>query len=107
MKFPTPTGVEARKVEQKELLEDLENRIPTLWKFQMNKEGFNASSSMLKDFTKTCICYKECKPNVTDKTNAAHKSHSKRGGKRKAKGKASKNAYHEWGQDCPQCHSNS
>eukprot|EP00957_Ditylum_brightwellii_P179387 13665598-Ditylum_brightwellii.AAC.2 len=80
-KFSMPAGVEAKKLEQEELLEVLENRIPILWKFQMNKEGFDASSSTLKYFTKTCVCYKECKPKVTEKT------------------------YHEWGQDSPWHHS--
>eukprot|EP00957_Ditylum_brightwellii_P171664 13069271-Ditylum_brightwellii.AAC.1 len=36
--FPTPTGIEARKLEMEEILEVLENRIPTSWKFQMDKE---------------------------------------------------------------------
>eukprot|EP00957_Ditylum_brightwellii_P148195 11283647-Ditylum_brightwellii.AAC.1 len=39
------------------------------------------------------------------KTSAAHKSHSKRGGKHKAKRKASKKVYHEWGQDSSRHHS--
>eukprot|EP00957_Ditylum_brightwellii_P037775 2856908-Ditylum_brightwellii.AAC.1 len=97
--FPTSTDIEARKLEQEELLEFLENRIPTSWKFQMDKEGFNKSSSRLKEFTKTCVYYKECKPKVMETTNTACKSHSKRGGKCKAKWKASKKAYCEWGQD--------
>eukprot|EP00957_Ditylum_brightwellii_P068263 5182492-Ditylum_brightwellii.AAC.1 len=36
--FPTPTGIEAKKLEDEEILEILENRFPTSWKFQMNKE---------------------------------------------------------------------
>eukprot|EP00957_Ditylum_brightwellii_P064361 4884931-Ditylum_brightwellii.AAC.1 len=99
--FPMHTGVEAKKLEQEELLEVLENRIPITWRFKMDKEGFGVSSSTLKDFTKTYIHYKECKLKVTEKTNTAHKSHSERGGKRKAKRKASKKAYHNWGQDSP------
>eukprot|EP00957_Ditylum_brightwellii_P105288 8026230-Ditylum_brightwellii.AAC.1 len=97
MEFPIPTGVEAKKLEQEELLEVLENGIPTLWRFQMDKEGFDVSSSTFKEFTKTCVCYKDCKPKVTEKTSAACKSHSERGGKHNAKHKASKKAYHEWG----------
>eukprot|EP00957_Ditylum_brightwellii_P163935 12481080-Ditylum_brightwellii.AAC.1 len=106
MEFPAPTGIEARKLELEELLEVLENGIPTTWKFQMDKEGFTASSSMLKEFMETCVCYKECKPKASEKTSAACKSHSERGGKHKAKHKASKKAYCGWGQDCPQHHSN-
>eukprot|EP00957_Ditylum_brightwellii_P199251 15188633-Ditylum_brightwellii.AAC.1 len=85
--LPTPTGVETKKLEQEELLEVLENRIPATWKYKMDKEGFNASSSMLKEFTKTCVCYKECEPKGAEKTSTACKSHSERGGKRKAKRK--------------------
>eukprot|EP00957_Ditylum_brightwellii_P035988 2726637-Ditylum_brightwellii.AAC.1 len=90
-----PTGVEATALEQEELLEVLENRIPTIWKFQVDKEGFNSSSSTLKDLTETCAHFEECKPKVTEKTSAACKSHSERGGKCEAKRKASKKAYHE------------
>eukprot|EP00957_Ditylum_brightwellii_P065673 4980512-Ditylum_brightwellii.AAC.1 len=71
----------------------------------MDKEGFDVSSSMLKEFMETCVCYEECKPKVSKKTRAAHKSHSKRGGKHKAKCKASKKAYRDWGQDSSQHHS--
>eukprot|EP00957_Ditylum_brightwellii_P158147 12037455-Ditylum_brightwellii.AAC.1 len=49
--FLTPTGVKARKMDQDEILEVLENRIPTLWKFQMGNEGFDTSSSTVKEFT--------------------------------------------------------
>eukprot|EP00957_Ditylum_brightwellii_P162660 12386501-Ditylum_brightwellii.AAC.1 len=91
--FHTPTRVEARKLEPKELLEVLKNGIPTTWKFQMDKEGFNVSSSMLKEFMETCVCYNKCKANTSEKTSTACKSHSKRRGDRKAKHKARKKAY--------------
>eukprot|EP00957_Ditylum_brightwellii_P003531 267502-Ditylum_brightwellii.AAC.1 len=71
MEFPTLTGVKAKKLEEEELLEVSENIILTSWNFQMDKEGFNTSSSMLKDFTITCVCYKKCKPKTTEKTSAA------------------------------------
>eukprot|EP00957_Ditylum_brightwellii_P051031 3869560-Ditylum_brightwellii.AAC.1 len=35
MKFPTSTGIEAKKLEDEEILEVLENGIPTSWNFQM------------------------------------------------------------------------
>eukprot|EP00957_Ditylum_brightwellii_P150667 11471848-Ditylum_brightwellii.AAC.1 len=54
MEFPTPTEIEARKLETEGILEVLENGIPTSLKFQIDKEGFNANSSTFKDFTKTC-----------------------------------------------------
>eukprot|EP00957_Ditylum_brightwellii_P154017 11722575-Ditylum_brightwellii.AAC.1 len=62
MEFPMSAGVKARKLEREELLEVLENGIPTLWNFQMDKKGFDTSSSTLKDFTKICVHYKECEP---------------------------------------------
>eukprot|EP00957_Ditylum_brightwellii_P128902 9832751-Ditylum_brightwellii.AAC.1 len=36
--FSTPPGVEARKMDQEEILEGVENRILTSWKFQMDNE---------------------------------------------------------------------
>eukprot|EP00957_Ditylum_brightwellii_P181540 13828186-Ditylum_brightwellii.AAC.1 len=78
MEFPTPVGVKTKKLEQEELPEVLENIIPTLWTFQMDKEGFNASSSAVKDFTETCVCSKECRPKMIEKTSAACKSYSER-----------------------------
>eukprot|EP00957_Ditylum_brightwellii_P160081 12186157-Ditylum_brightwellii.AAC.1 len=72
----------------------------------MDKEGFDASSSMIKKFTETYVCYKDCKLKGSEKTSTACKSHSDRGGKCKAKDKANKKAYHDWGQDSPCCHSN-
>eukprot|EP00957_Ditylum_brightwellii_P081066 6165876-Ditylum_brightwellii.AAC.1 len=99
--FPTPTEIVAKKLEDEEILEVWENGIPTSWKFQMDKEGFNMSSSMIKKFTKTCVCYKEWEPKETKKSSAACESHSEGGGKRKAKRKASKKVYHDWGQDSP------
>eukprot|EP00957_Ditylum_brightwellii_P175409 13353330-Ditylum_brightwellii.AAC.1 len=90
MEFPTPTGIKTKKIEDKDILEVLENRIPTSWKFHMDKEGFDASSSMIKKCMKICVCYKECKPKETKENSTACKSHSKRGEKRKAKHKANK-----------------
>eukprot|EP00957_Ditylum_brightwellii_P166403 12666995-Ditylum_brightwellii.AAC.1 len=71
----------------------------------MDKESFDASSSTLKEFTETCVCYKEYKPKASEKTSAAHKIHSKRGGKCNVKCKVIKKAYHDWDQDSPQRHS--
>eukprot|EP00957_Ditylum_brightwellii_P094435 7190879-Ditylum_brightwellii.AAC.1 len=71
----------------------------------MDKEGFAVSSSTLKEFIVTCVLYKECKLKGSQKTSEVCKSHSKRGGKHKAKHRASKNSYCDWGQDSPQHHS--
>eukprot|EP00957_Ditylum_brightwellii_P034169 2589328-Ditylum_brightwellii.AAC.1 len=71
----------------------------------MDKEGFNRSSSTLKDFTKTFIHQKECKPKRTEVTRTACKSHSKIEGTHNAQHKANKKAYRKWGRDSPQSHS--
>eukprot|EP00957_Ditylum_brightwellii_P034270 2598870-Ditylum_brightwellii.AAC.1 len=72
----------------------------------MDKEGFNANSSTLKEFMETCACYEECKLKAAKESSAACKRHSKRGGKCKAKQKASKKAYSDWEHDSPWHHSN-
>eukprot|EP00957_Ditylum_brightwellii_P097203 7403160-Ditylum_brightwellii.AAC.1 len=104
MEFPTPVGVEAKKMDLEEILEVLEHGIPTLWNFQMDKEGFNESSSTIKEFTKTCVCYEECKPKIPEKQSAACMSHSEREGKCKAKHKADEKNYRKWGRAPPQHH---
>eukprot|EP00957_Ditylum_brightwellii_P047447 3603961-Ditylum_brightwellii.AAC.1 len=86
MEFPTPTGIMAKKLEDEEILEVLENGIPTSWNFQMDKE-------------ETCVCYKECKPKKTKESSIAFESYSKRGGKHNAKCKASKKACCDWDQE--------
>eukprot|EP00957_Ditylum_brightwellii_P163061 12416721-Ditylum_brightwellii.AAC.1 len=101
MEFPTPTGIDAKKPEDEEILEVLENGISTSWKFQMDKEGFDTSSSTINIFTEICVHYKECKPKKTKESSAACESYFERGGKHKAKHKASKKAYHDWDQDSP------
>eukprot|EP00957_Ditylum_brightwellii_P099746 7598364-Ditylum_brightwellii.AAC.1 len=63
--------VTARKMDQEEILEVLENRIPTFQKIQIGKKDVNASSSTIKEFTKTCICYKKCKAAMPEKQSAA------------------------------------
>eukprot|EP00957_Ditylum_brightwellii_P018625 1399020-Ditylum_brightwellii.AAC.1 len=58
--FPMPVGIVVKEQEDEAILEVLENGISTSWKFQMDKEGFNASSSAIRKFTETCVYYKEC-----------------------------------------------
>eukprot|EP00957_Ditylum_brightwellii_P101919 7768142-Ditylum_brightwellii.AAC.2 len=71
----------------------------------MDKEVLNANSSALKDFTKTCVYYKECTPKMVEKTSTACKSHFKIEGKHKTKCKANKKTYRKWGQVPSRCHS--
>eukprot|EP00957_Ditylum_brightwellii_P058502 4436295-Ditylum_brightwellii.AAC.1 len=91
--FPMLSRVKAKKMDQEEILEVLEIGIPTSWKFQMDKEGVDKSSSTVKEFTKICICYKECKPVIPEKQNLSYMSHSEKEGKFKAKSKAHEKSY--------------
>eukprot|EP00957_Ditylum_brightwellii_P048410 3674271-Ditylum_brightwellii.AAC.1 len=61
----------------------------------MDKEVFDTNSSTLKEFIKTCVCYKECKLKMAERKSTAHKSHSEREGKYKAKCKADEKNYHK------------
>eukprot|EP00957_Ditylum_brightwellii_P126900 9673443-Ditylum_brightwellii.AAC.1 len=85
-----------RKLDSEKLLEVLENRIPTLWKFQMDKEGFDASSSTIKEFTEMCVQYKECESAMQEKLAITHKSPLEMEGKCKAKYKV-EDGYCNWG----------
>eukprot|EP00957_Ditylum_brightwellii_P012955 979016-Ditylum_brightwellii.AAC.1 len=105
MEFPKPPGAEARKLEQEELQVVLENEFPPPGNVKWIKKALTLASAHSIIFTKTCIHYKECKPKATEKTSPACKSHSKRGRKHKAKCKASKKAYPDWGQDSQWHHS--
>eukprot|EP00957_Ditylum_brightwellii_P053387 4046333-Ditylum_brightwellii.AAC.1 len=86
--FPMSAGIAAKKLEDEEILE-------------MDKEDFDTSSSTIKKFTETCVCYEECRPTKSKESSVVHESYSKRGGKRKAKHKASKKAYCGWGHRIP------
>eukprot|EP00957_Ditylum_brightwellii_P166206 12652917-Ditylum_brightwellii.AAC.3 len=95
-----PPKVAPKKLDPEELLEVLKKIIPTLWKFQMDKEGVNASSSTVKEFTKMCVWYKEREPAMLEKLALTCKSPLEREGKPKAKHKAEE-GYCNWGR-CPQ-----
>eukprot|EP00957_Ditylum_brightwellii_P119020 9078074-Ditylum_brightwellii.AAC.1 len=68
-----------------EIPEVLEKRTPTSWRFQIDREDFNASSSTIKEFIEICVCYKECKPTMHVMLVAAFKSPLKREGRCKTK----------------------
>eukprot|EP00957_Ditylum_brightwellii_P190124 14473209-Ditylum_brightwellii.AAC.1 len=57
--FLVPDGVTATKISCKEFVDILENGIPYQWKLEFKKEGFDLSSSMLKEFMNTCVCLEE------------------------------------------------
>eukprot|EP00957_Ditylum_brightwellii_P175264 13342961-Ditylum_brightwellii.AAC.1 len=50
VQFLVPDGVTATKISCKEFVNILEDGIPYQWKLEFKKEGFDLSSSMLKEF---------------------------------------------------------
>eukprot|EP00957_Ditylum_brightwellii_P189033 14390563-Ditylum_brightwellii.AAC.1 len=49
-RFPVPDGVTAMKIARKDFVDVLEDRVPYQWKLDFKKEGFDSSSSTLKEF---------------------------------------------------------
>eukprot|EP00957_Ditylum_brightwellii_P126060 9610234-Ditylum_brightwellii.AAC.1 len=52
-------GVAATKISHEEFLDVLEDRILYQWKLVFKKEGFDSSSSMLKEFLDICVHLEE------------------------------------------------
>eukprot|EP00957_Ditylum_brightwellii_P086108 6551449-Ditylum_brightwellii.AAC.1 len=48
--FPVPDGVTAKKISREEFVGVLEDGVPYQWKMEFEEEGFNSSSSTLKEF---------------------------------------------------------
>eukprot|EP00957_Ditylum_brightwellii_P042046 3184119-Ditylum_brightwellii.AAC.1 len=48
--FPVLDGVTATKIGQEEFVDILEDRVLYQWKLDFREEGFDSSSSMLKEF---------------------------------------------------------
>eukprot|EP00957_Ditylum_brightwellii_P083768 6367354-Ditylum_brightwellii.AAC.1 len=57
--FPVPDGVTAKKISQEEFVDVLEDGVPYQWELEFEKEGFDSSSSMLKEFLDVCIRLEE------------------------------------------------
>eukprot|EP00957_Ditylum_brightwellii_P122581 9348266-Ditylum_brightwellii.AAC.1 len=53
--FPVPDGVTAMKIACEEFVNVLEDRVPYQWKLELEKEGFDSSSSTLKAFLGVCV----------------------------------------------------
>eukprot|EP00957_Ditylum_brightwellii_P095736 7294300-Ditylum_brightwellii.AAC.1 len=70
--FPVPDGVTAKKISQEEFVDFLEDGIPFQWKLEFEKEGFDSSSSMLKDFVDVCVHLEEAKLQKPLKKRIAH-----------------------------------
>eukprot|EP00957_Ditylum_brightwellii_P171976 13093665-Ditylum_brightwellii.AAC.1 len=57
--FAVPDGVTATKITHKEFVDVLEDGAPYQWKLEFKKEGFDSSSSMLKEFLDICVRLEE------------------------------------------------
>ena len=57
--FPVPDGVTAKKITREEFVDVLEDRVPYQWKLEFEKEGFDLSSSTLKEFLDVCVRLEE------------------------------------------------
>eukprot|EP00957_Ditylum_brightwellii_P185540 14125884-Ditylum_brightwellii.AAC.1 len=47
------------KIAREEFVDILEDRVPYQWKLEFEKEGFDSSSSTLKEFLDICVCLEE------------------------------------------------
>eukprot|EP00957_Ditylum_brightwellii_P198028 15087343-Ditylum_brightwellii.AAC.2 len=54
-----PDGVIATKISCDEFIHILEDGILYQWKLEFEKESFDSSSSMLKEFLDMCVCLEE------------------------------------------------
>eukprot|EP00957_Ditylum_brightwellii_P138135 10530005-Ditylum_brightwellii.AAC.1 len=52
--FPVPDSITATKIAREEFVDVLEDGVPYQWKLEFKKEGFDLSSSMLKEFLDIC-----------------------------------------------------
>eukprot|EP00957_Ditylum_brightwellii_P075112 5707866-Ditylum_brightwellii.AAC.1 len=57
--FPVPGGVTATKIAREEFVDILEDRVLYQRKLEFKKEGFDLSSSMLKEFLDMFVCLEE------------------------------------------------
>eukprot|EP00957_Ditylum_brightwellii_P052928 4013103-Ditylum_brightwellii.AAC.1 len=57
--FPVLDSVTTTKIACKEFVNVLEDGVPCQWKLEFKKEGFDLSSSMLKEFLDVCVRLKE------------------------------------------------
>eukprot|EP00957_Ditylum_brightwellii_P129686 9892810-Ditylum_brightwellii.AAC.1 len=57
--FPVPEGVTTTKIVQEEFVGVLEDGVPYQWKLEFEKEGFDSSSSTLKEFLDVCVRLEE------------------------------------------------
>eukprot|EP00957_Ditylum_brightwellii_P027207 2056748-Ditylum_brightwellii.AAC.1 len=53
--FPVPDKIEATKLFHKEFVDVLEDEVMLQWKLEFKKEGFDSSSTTLKEFLGVCM----------------------------------------------------
>eukprot|EP00957_Ditylum_brightwellii_P159426 12135968-Ditylum_brightwellii.AAC.2 len=56
---PVLDGVTATKIACEEFANVLEDGVPYQWKLEFKKEGFDSSSSVLKEFLDVCVRLEE------------------------------------------------
>eukprot|EP00957_Ditylum_brightwellii_P194262 14795288-Ditylum_brightwellii.AAC.1 len=88
VQFLVPDRVTAMKISCKEFVDVLEDGILYQWKLEFRKEGFNLSSSTLKEFLDVCVHLEEAElqKQLRKKVACAEKEHDKEG-KRKRQDK--------------------
>eukprot|EP00957_Ditylum_brightwellii_P051835 3931163-Ditylum_brightwellii.AAC.1 len=69
-KFPVPDGVTAKKISREEFVDLLEDGIVFQWKLEFKKEGFDLSSSTLKEFLDVYVHLEEAKLQKLQKKRA-------------------------------------
>eukprot|EP00957_Ditylum_brightwellii_P181174 13800270-Ditylum_brightwellii.AAC.1 len=70
--FLVPDRVIATKISCKEFIDILGDKIPYQWKLEFEKEGFDRSSSTLKEFLDVCVCLEEAELQKLLGTKIAH-----------------------------------
>eukprot|EP00957_Ditylum_brightwellii_P190004 14465101-Ditylum_brightwellii.AAC.1 len=70
--FPVPDSVTATKIAHKEFVDVLEDGVLYQWKLEFQKEGFDSSSSTLKEFLGVCVHLEEAELQKPLKKYIAH-----------------------------------
>eukprot|EP00957_Ditylum_brightwellii_P004229 321356-Ditylum_brightwellii.AAC.1 len=72
VKFLVPDGVMAEKICREEFVDLLEDGILFQWKMEFKKEGFDSSSSIVKEFLDACVRLEEAELQKLLKKRVAH-----------------------------------
>eukprot|EP00957_Ditylum_brightwellii_P091883 6996064-Ditylum_brightwellii.AAC.1 len=101
--FPVLDKVTATKISHEEFVDILEDGILYQWKLEFKKEGFNSSSSKLKEFLDVCVCLEEAEPQkpFRRKIPCARKEHDNN---RKEKRQIKPKSHHKRRHGLGKCH---